>query len=148
MLAPSHPRPSDPEATPKKKVSKMTTYISVQTTENKLTRCDVKAPVRACWNALVNAASIEEMKAVLRNANPINAVEAQKVGLMNTSVSDVTGFTTIETTVNAVTFAVDEVYASIDVKIIGEDARTYFVQLPTGEIRRLYKPSTYFVIGE
>ena len=126
----------------------MTTYISVQTTENKLTRCDVKAPVRACWNALVNAASIEEMKAVLRNANPINAVEAQKVGLMNTSVSDVTGFTTIETTVNAVTFAVDEVYASIDVKIIGEDARTYFVQLPTGEIRRLYKPSTYFVIGE
>ena len=126
----------------------MTTYISVQTTENKLTRCDVKAPVRACWNALVNATSIEEMKGVLRNAKPINAVEAQKVGLMNTSVSDVTGFTTIETTVNAVTFAVDEVYASIDVKVIGEDARTYFVQLPTGEIRRLYKPSTYFVIGE
>ena len=126
----------------------MTTYISVQTTENKLTRCDVKAPVRACWNALVNATSIEEMKAVLRNAKPINAVEAQKVGLMNTSVSDVIGFTTIETAVNAVTFAVDEVYASVDARVIGEDARTYFVELPSGEIRRLYKASTFFIVGE
>ena len=126
----------------------MTTYISIQTTENKLTRCDVKAPVYACWNALTNATSIEDMKAVLRNAKPVNAIVSKKVGLMNTTVSGVTGFTTIETTVNAVTFAVGEVYASIDAKVIGEDARTYFVQLPSGEIRRLYRQSTYFVIGE
>lgn len=147
---PSHP--SFPallrSANQKEGVSKMTTYISVQTTENKLTRCDVRAPVRACWNALANATSIEEMKRIIRESAPVNAIESKKIGLMSTSVSNVSGFEFIEQNVNAVTFAVDEVYASIDAKVIGEDARTYFVELPSGEIRRLYKASTFFIVGE
>lgn len=126
----------------------MTTYISVQTTENKLTRCDVKAPIRACWNALTNAQTIDEMKAILRESKPINAIEAKKIGIMSTNINPTAGFGTIEQTVNAVTFAVDEVYVSLDCKVIGEDARTYFVQLENGEIRRCYKASTYFVVGE
>lgn len=137
-----------PICQPKEGVSKMTTYISVQTTENKLTRCDVRAPVRACWNALANATSIEEMKRIIRESAPVNAIESKKIGLMFTSVSNVSGFEFIEQNVNAVTFAVDEVYASIDARVIGEDARTYFVELPSGEIRRLYKASTFFIVRE
>lgn len=126
----------------------MTTYISVQTTENKLTRCDVKAPIYACWNALVNAENVDEMRKIIRDAKPINALESKKVGCMMTSVSPIGGFKTIEQNVHAVTFAVENVYLSENCKVIGEDARTYFVQLENGEIRRCMKSSTYFIATE
>lgn len=126
----------------------MATYISVQTTENKLTRCDVRAPIYACWNQLVNADSVDDMRAIIRGAKPINAIEAKKIGCMQTSVSAIGGYNVVKQRVHAVTFAVEIAYLSENCEVIGEDARTYFVQLETGEIRRCAKAGTYFIAVE
>lgn len=126
----------------------MTTYISIQTTENKVVRCDVRAPIYACWNALVKCQSVDEMRAVIRDAKPVNVIEGKKVGIMNTSISAIGGYGVVEQPVNAVTFAVENVYLSENAKVIGEDARTVFLELPSGEIRRAVKSGTYFIVGE
>ena len=126
----------------------MTTYISKQTTENKVVRNTVSAPVYACWNALVNATTIDEMKGILRNSKPVNAEATESIGIMKTAPTAIAGFTPVEQTVNAVTFAINEVYVTMNCRVIGADARTVFLQMESGEIRRAVKSSTYFIATE
>lgn len=127
----------------------MATYISVvKSNSEKIVRNEVRAPVFACMNALENAQSVDEIRTIIRNTKPINAIESKTRGIMKTTVSAVSGYGAVTSNVNAVTLAVEDVYLTEDCKVIGEDTRTYFLEQTSGEIRRVYKASTFFIIGE
>ena len=92
------------------------------------------------------AKTVDEIREIFRNAEPINLTEGEKIGIMRTDVG-VKHYMPMDSNLIAITIDFDEVTVSICEKVYGISGTKFIVD--TGkEIRSLYANATFFCLGE
>lgn len=103
------------------------------------------------YKQVVSAKTLDEARAICREAKPLNTLNDKHVGIFKTSVA-LTGYTDISgITANVVTFDGEDGYVSENAKIRGVARDNLFVALKAGEgeKRTLSKANSYiFKIAE
>ena len=94
----------------------------------------------------VEAKTVDEIREIFRNAEPINLTEGEKIGIMRTDVG-VKHYMPMDTNLTAITIDFDEVTVSKCEKVYGISGTKFIVDTGT-EIRSLYANATFFCVGE
>lgn len=119
--------------------------------EEKTSAVEMKLLSATVYKQVISAKTLDEARAICREAKPLNVLNDRRVGIFKTSVA-LTGYSDISGIVaNVVTFDANEGYVSENAKICGVVRDNLFVALKAGEgeKRTLNKANSYiFKIAE
>lgn len=106
---------------------------------------NVRAPIYAIWAKVVNAGSADEIRAIVRDAAPINVESGETVGIMRTAVN-ASRYGVVDKAVHAITFDGDDVILSANALIVGTSNNNYILQMPDNEMRACVRTQTVFIL--
>lgn len=115
----------------KKMATKNVRLSRVNEEKNTAVEMPLYSPVT--YKQVISAKTIDEARAICREAKPLNMLDDKHIGVFKTSVA-LTGYSDISgITANAVTFDGTEGYISENAKICGVVRDNLFVALKAGE---------------
>ena len=106
---------------------------------------NVRAPIYAIWAKVVNAGSADEIRAIVRDATPVNVEGGETVGIMRTAVN-ATRYGVVDKPVNAITFDGEDVILSANASVVGTSNNNFILQMPDGEMRASVRTQTVFIL--